>query len=195
MIAFLEGAFAHISPTTVLMDVHGVGYEVNISLNTFDKIQHLQKGRLLTYLKIAETEQSLFGFYEETEKQLFLQLISVSGVGAGTARMMLSGMQPAELATAIAMGNEKMLEKVKGIGGKTAKRIILELKDKVGKIQLPAGTTKGTTQNNLQLDALNALISLGIAKNTAAYAVRKATEQDAAQQDVQEIIKLALKNI
>ncbi|MCX8471849.1 MAG: Holliday junction branch migration protein RuvA [Bacteroidota bacterium] len=195
MIAFLEGTFIHQSPANIIVNVNGVGYDVNISLYTFGKIQNLSKGRLLIYLRISENEHSLFGFYDDAEKNLFLHLISVSGVGASTARVMLSGAAPAELANAIALGDEKTLERVKGIGAKTAKRIILELKDKVGKSDIVMEGFSSLPQNNLQNDALNALVSLGIAKNTAAEAVRKALKVMPEMQDVQELIKQALKNI
>ncbi len=195
MIAFVEGNFEQISPANVLVNVNGMGYDVQISLHTYDKIQKLQKGRLLTYLRITETEHSLFGFFEEAERVLFLQLISVSGVGASTARVMLSGMAPHELASTISNGDEKNLERVKGIGAKTAKRIILELKDKVAKTELNVGGFSNAPQNILQIDALHALISLGISKNAAAEAVKKAMAANSDVTDVQDIIKLALKNI
>jgi holliday junction DNA helicase RuvA len=196
MIAFLEGQFIHQSPANIIVNVGGVGYDVHISLHTFSKIQQLQQGRLLTYLRISENDHSIFGFFDDVEKNLFLHLISVSGVGASTARVMLSGAAPDELANAIAQGDEKMLERVKGIGAKTAKRIILELKDKVAKSDIISEGFNKLPKNNLQNDALNALVSLGIAKNTAAEAVKKAAKllpEDTT--DVQQLIKLALKNI
>jgi holliday junction DNA helicase RuvA len=195
MIAYLEGKFVHQSPANVIVDVNGVGYDVNISLTTFSKIQQLQKGRLLIYLRITENEHSLFGFYDDAEKTLFMHLISVSGVGASTARVMLSGMAPSELASAISHGDEKTLERVKGIGAKTAKRIILELRDKVTKSEITSEGFSSLPHNNLQNDALNALVSLGIARNTAAEAVRKAMKASPESEDVQALIKLALKNI
>ncbi len=195
MIAFVEGNFAHKTPTSVIIEANGIGYDINISLYTYDKIQSLSKGRLLTYLRITENEHSLFGFFEDSEKQLFLQLISVSGVGPSTARVMLSGAAPAELASAIALGNVKVLEKVKGIGAKTAQRIVLELKDKVGKLNMPISESTNTPQNNMQIDALNALVSLGIARSTAVEAVKKAQASSSDVADLQDLIKLALKNI
>ncbi len=195
MIAFLEGNFIHKSPANIIVDVNGVGYDVNISLNTFSKIQKLAKGRLLTYLKVAEDSQTLFGFFDDMEKTIFMQLISVSGVGAGTARMMLSGMQPSEIANAIAGGNVKALERVKGIGAKSAQRIILELKDKMSKLDVNVSSGAPMVHNNLKQDALNALISLGIAKGTAEIAVSKALHHHPEESKIEELIKLALKNI
>jgi holliday junction DNA helicase RuvA len=195
MIAFLEGLFTHKTAGVTIVNVNGVGYEVNTSLHTYDKIQNLQKGRLLTYLKISEDAHTLYGFYEEGEKQLFTQLISVNGVGTGTARMMLSGMQPGEIVNAIAQGDVKMLERVKGIGAKTAQRIVLELKDKISKLELSSSGVAVSPQASLNNDALNALMSLGIARNAANDAVAKTLKQNESISDLQELIKLALKNI
>ena len=133
MIAYLTGKFAYKSPTVVYVDVQGVGYEVNISLNTYSKIQDKSDGQLFTYLQIKEDAHTLYGFFDVSEKEMFTQLISVSGVGASTARMMLSSMKPDEIINAILMNNPRTLESVKGIGKKTAERLVLELRDKIGK--------------------------------------------------------------
>src|SRR5450755_94939 len=124
MIAFLRGDFVYKTPAVVHVDVNGVGYEVHISLNTYSRIQHLDKGILQTYHHVREDGQILFGFFEKVEKEMFIQLISVSGVGAATARMMLSSMRPEEIVRAILQGNIKQLETIKGIGKKSAERII-----------------------------------------------------------------------
>jgi len=133
MIAYIEGKFSYKSPAQVFVDVHGIGYEVNISLHTYSAIQDLTEGRLFTHLQVKEDSHTLFGFFEREEKEVFLQLTSVSGVGAATARMMLSSMKPDEVISAISQGNTRLIESVKGIGKKTAERLILELRDKVGK--------------------------------------------------------------
>lgn len=193
MIVFLDGLFVAKNPAVVWMEVQGVGYEVNISLHTYSKIQDLNKGRLLTYLQVKEDGFSLFGFQEEEERQLFMQLISVSGIGASTARMMLSSMKPDEIIGAIARDDEKSLERIKGIGAKSAKRLILELKDKVTKgrnIQQIAQNT----YNNKDQDALNALVSLGIARQTALQAIEKVNKQQSGL-GLEEMIKSALKQI
>ncbi len=195
MIAFLEGNFIHKSPANIIVVANGVGYDVNISLHTFSKIQSLDKGRIYTYLKISEDSHTLFGFFDEVEKSIFMQLISISGVGAGTARMMLSGMQPEEIMHAIGTGDVKSLEKVKGIGAKTAQRIVLELKDKVAKVDIIGGHQPTVPHNNLKQDALNALMSLGIAKATAEIAVSKAIHRNPEAAQVEILIKLALQNI
>jgi Holliday junction DNA helicase RuvA len=197
MIAFLQGNFVQLSPAKLIVDVGGVGYEVNISLNTYEAISKKEKGLLYTYLHITENSQVLFGFHEQTEKDLFLHLISVSGVGASTARMMLSGMQPEEIIRAIVNGEARLLEQIKGIGKKSAERLVLELRDKLSKIplsahQLPGGA--GFAKSNVQQDAIQALISLGIQKAIAEKAVDKTIQSEGAELSLEVLIKAALKN-
>jgi Holliday junction DNA helicase RuvA len=194
MIAFVRGDFARLTPAQVIVDVNGVGYELQISLNTYSAISNNEKGQLFTYLHITENAQTLYGFAELKEKELFLQLISVSGVGAATARMMLSGMKPDEIIRAIIQGNAKLLESIKGIGRKTGERLILELRDKVSK-QADDITNLTAGHNTNETDALNALISLGIARNTAEQAIKKVNASTAESLHVEELIKQALKNI
>jgi Holliday junction DNA helicase RuvA len=162
-------------------------------LNTYSEIQNLTQGQLLTHLQIKEDGHSLFGFFEEAERNMFLLLISVSGVGASTARMMLSSMKPEEISNAIANDDEKTLERIKGIGAKSAKRLILELKDKVTKSK-SGETLQPITHNNIENDALNALISLGIARN-AAFAALQKTVKNNKDLSLEDLIKLTLKNI
>lgn len=194
MIAYLSGVFSYKSPAVVYMDVRGIGYEVNISLNTYSQIQNLKEGKLFTYLHIKEDAHTLYGFHEPAEKEMFMLLISVSGVGAATARMMLSGLQPNEIAGAILSNDTSLLEKVKGIGKKTAQRIVLELKDKVGKMQMSA-EGPAVAGNSLQQDALYALVALGIAKPAAEKAVAKVMKEDADINHLEVLIKKALKAI
>jgi Holliday junction DNA helicase RuvA len=194
MIASLTGSFVLKTPSYIHVDVHGVGYEVQISLNTFSKIQDLKEGTLMTHLQIKEDGHTLFGFAELAEKELFVQLINVNGVGASTARMMLSSMQPAELRSAIASGNTGALEKIKGIGRKSAERLILELREKMVKAGVES-TSPGFVRNSLENDALNALMALGIQKNTAEAALKK-TRANAPEDNVLEsIIKKSLQFI
>ncbi|HSC54987.1 MAG TPA: Holliday junction branch migration protein RuvA [Phnomibacter sp.] len=196
MIAQLTGKFLHKSPTKLIVDVQGVGYEVQISLNTFAAIQHADAGTLITHLKVAEDAFTIFGFSEPAEKDIFLKLLSVSGVGAATARMMLSSMRPIEVAQAISTGQVRILEGVKGIGKKTAERIVLELKDKMGSVQMAHQPTDIIAANNTpDRDALDALVALGIARNMAEQAIKKALVQSAGSTSVEELIKLALKAI
>ena len=194
MIASLTGSFVLKTPSYINIDVHGVGYEVQISLNTYSKIQDLKEGTLLTHLQIKEDGHTLFGFAELAEKELFVRLINVNGVGASTARMMLSSMQPAELRSAIASGNTGALEKIKGIGRKSAERLILELREKMVKAGVES-TSPGFVRNSLENDALNALMALGIQKNTAEAALKK-TRANAPEDNVLEsIIKKSLQFI
>jgi holliday junction DNA helicase RuvA len=194
MIAFLRGDFVHKTPATVFIDVHGVGYEVLISLNTFSKIQNLEKGILQIYFHVREDAQMLFGFFDNDEKEMFILLLSVSGVGASTARMMLSSMKPEEIARAILQGNTKQLESIKGIGRKSAERIILELRDKVGK-NIHESNNSTLINNTLEQDALNALIALGIARTAAEQAIRKVIGINPGSDKVEDIIKKALKTL
>jgi len=172
MIGFLKGDFIHKTPSSVLIDVHGVGYEVQITLNTFSKIQNLDKGQLLTTLLIREDAHILYGFFETAEKEMFTQLINVSGIGASTARMMLSYLKPDEVAKAIIQGDTRTLENIKGIGKKTAERIIVELKDKLSK-NIAETNIAPMKHNTLHSDALNALLALGISRQAADQAIQK----------------------
>jgi Holliday junction DNA helicase RuvA len=179
MIAFLTGSFARKSPSYVHIDVHGVGYEVQVSLNTYSQIQDKESGTLHTHLIVREDAQILFGFADVAEKEMFLQLISISGVGPNTARVMLSYMKPDELSRAIVQGNAKALEAIKGIGRKTAERIVVELRDKLAKQPVAADTNiSGWKGNTLQSDALDALVALGISRQAADGAIQKVLQQD-----------------
>lgn len=194
MYAYLQGKFTLKTPAQVIIDVNGVGYEVNISLNTYTHIQPLNEGKLYTFLQVKEDGHVLFGFFDKDEKEMFVQLISVSGIGAATARMMLSHMRPDEISRAIVQGNVKLLESIKGIGKKTAERLALELRDKVGKTATAAeaGPNWG---NSLQQDALNALVALGISKPMAESSVQKIIKTEPGISNLEELIKKALKAI
>lgn len=194
MIAFVKGSFAVKTPARLVVDVNGVGYELHISLNTYAAISNQDGGQLFTYLHITENAHTLFGFADLAEKELFMQLISVSGVGASTARMMLSGMKPAEITRAIVQGNTKQLEAIKGIGKKSAERLIVELRDKLGKQSLDSPITGFNAPQN-ETDAINALISLGIGRVMAEQAVKKVLLASPDMQSLEEIIKLSLKNL
>ena len=194
MIAYLAGKFAYKNPTVVYVETNGVGYEVNISLNTYSHIQNLSEGKLFTYLQIKEDSHTLYGFFDIVEKEMFVMLISVSGIGAATGRMMLSNMLPAEITKAILQGNVKLLESVKGIGKKTAERLVLELKDKVGKQPFESQNNL-RAGNSFQQDALNALVALGISKSVAEYSVNKVLSEQPMETDLEQIIKKALKAI
>ena len=194
MIAYLKGNFNLVTPTYVYIDVQGVGYEVFISLNTYAAIQGKTQGQLYTWLQVREDAHILYGFAEPSEKEIFLQLLGVNGVGAATARMMLSSMKPEEVTRAIIQGNARQLEAVKGIGKKTAERIILELRDKLGKQALDTNNSM-PSGNTAEQDALNALLALGIARPAAEQALKKAINSHPASERVEDIIKSALKNL
>ena len=194
MIAFLKGNFTLLTPTFVHIDVQGVGYEVFISLNTYSEIQGKSQGLLYTHLQIREDAHLLYGCASMAEKDMFLQLLGVNGVGASTARMMLSSLKPEEISRAIIQGNAKQLEAVKGIGKKSAERIILELRDKFTKQSLDLNNSV-STGNTAETDALNALLALGIARLAAETALRKSMQLHPGSDKVEEIIKSALKNL
>lgn len=193
MIAFLRGEFVYKSPAVVHMDVGGVGYELQISLNTYSRIESMSSGVLLTHLHIREDAHILYGFFDRAEKELFIQLISVSGVGAATARMMLSSMKPEEITRAILQGNARQLESIKGIGKKSAERIVLELRDKLGKTKEERANISSSAGNSLEQDALNALITLGIARPAAENAIKKVIGEVSATDKVEDLIKKVLK--
>jgi Holliday junction DNA helicase RuvA len=191
MIAYLKGDFVKKTPSVVHIDVNGVGYEIQITLNTFTRIQNIDKGILHTILIIREDAHLLYGFFELAEKEMFQLLTSVSGVGASTARVMLSYLKPDELATAIVQANIRTLEGIKGIGKKTAERIVLELKDKLAKH--PLDTNIPTLKSNtLHQDALNALTALGINRSAAELAIKKVVASEPGL-PVEELIKKSLR--
>jgi Holliday junction DNA helicase RuvA len=192
MIAFLKGQYVRKTPSFVHIDGQGVGYEVQISLNTYSRIQDQDEGILQTHLIVREDAHLLFGFFDLAEKEIFLHLIGVSGIGANTARVMLSYMKPDELIRAIVQGNVKLLEGIKGIGKKTAERILVELRDKLAKQPVDSSVNISTWKGNtLQSDALNALIALGINRQAADGAIQKVLEKDPGA-SVELLIKKAL---
>ena len=201
MIGYLKGAFVEISPSSVLIDVQGVGYMVHISLNTYSSIAPLLEGILYTHLIIREDAHILYGFFNKLERSIFIELTSVSGIGPNTARLILSSMKPEEIVQVIASGDSKSLERVKGIGKKTAERAIVELKDKIGKsfdmdisINKPVVGSNVNFTPSIQQEAMEALISLGIGKANAEQAVKKVLSNNA-DLKLEELIKQSLKAI
>ena len=193
MIGYLKGDFVFKSPAVVMIDVNGVGYEVQISLNTYIKIQQSDKGMLYTHLLVREDAHILFGFFDLAEKEMFQQLINVSGIGATTARIMLSYMKPDELARAIVQGDTRTLEGIKGIGKKTAERMVVELRDKLAKQPLDSNISP-MKNNSLHQDALNALTALGINRQAAGQAIEKTLAANPIL-PVEELIKKALRTL
>lgn len=195
MIAQLTGKIAFLDPTRVILNVNGVGYDLQVSLYTYAEIQGKQEVTLHTYLKVAEDSLTFFGFSALQEKEMFIKLIGISGVGAATARMMLSSLRPAEIASAILAGNAGQLERVKGIGKKTAERLVLELKDKMGKMGDTPGFASLSEHNTIWTDALDALVTLGIPKSATEMAIKRLQKDDRQYDSVEEIIKQVLKSL
>jgi holliday junction DNA helicase RuvA len=198
MYAYIKGLFTYKAATVVHVEAHGVGYELQISLNTFSAIQAATEGVLYTWLHVKEDGHTLYGFAEEKEKETFLQLISVSGIGANTARVILSSMRYDEVQRAIASANIKVLESIKGIGKKTAERMVLELKDKLAK-QLqhaPVGSANAPAANDgfmAHQDVVFALMALGIQRNPAEQALAKVLKTQPEVIGTEALIKAALK--
>jgi len=190
MFAYLEGSLAYKSPSLLYMDVHGVGYEINITLQTYAKMQHLDKCRLFTHLQVREDAWVLYGFADEEERATFRQLLGISGVGAATARIILSSLTTDELERAVSGEDSRTLEKVKGIGAKTAQRIILELKGKLTR-QKNTSSSSAVIHNTTVEDALIALVNLGISRSVAENAIKKINNTSSLT--IEELIKQALR--
>lgn len=196
MIAYLNGDITHKTPAFIYVDCHGVGYHVNISLNTYSKLESLQKIKIFTYLNVKEDEQSLYGFFDDEERALFILLISVSGIGVNTARVILSYMTPEEVRTAIIQENAFALGKVKGIGPKTAKRIILDLKDKVIKESNSDQVILVSSESNtIRNEALYALMALGFPKAVIEKQIKLVLEKNPNIELVEDLIKQVLKQM
>jgi len=194
MIAFLSGRLVSKEPTHVVLDVNGVGYLVHISLQTFSDIKDQEALRLSTYLHVREDAHILYGFATEAERQMFLHLISVNGVGPGTALVVLSYLAPADLRQAITTENTAALQAVKGIGGKTAQRLILELKDKLRKEGWEETATAQPAHNKVKHEALTALATLGIARPAAEKSIDSVLKRMGSTVSLEELVKQALKN-
>lgn len=189
MIAHLNGRLVEKTPTHLVVECAGVGYFVKISLNTYSKIGADENIKILTQLQVREDAHVLYGFHSESERTMFNHLISVSGIGANTAILMLSSLISEEIATAILTENVGLIQSIKGIGAKTAQRVILDLKDKVAKSDF--GTQNIFAPNNTnQNDALTALLALGFDKKKAEKAIEKVSKEN---QTVEQMIKEALK--
>ncbi|MDC6384125.1 Holliday junction branch migration protein RuvA [Flagellimonas taeanensis] len=193
MIDHLRGRLVEKNPTYVVVECHGVGYFLNISLHTFSLLKDEENIHIYTHLLIKEDSHTLFGFMERSEREIFRLLISVSGVGSSTARTMLSSLSPTDVRDAIASGDVASIQAVKGIGAKTAQRVILDLKDKILKV-LDMGEVSTESNNTNKEEALSALEVLGFARRQSEKVVEKVLSQDASL-SVENIIKRALKNL
>lgn len=201
MIEYIRGGLAELSPATAVIDCNGLGYAVNISLNTYAAIQGKKECKLYIYEAIREDAYILYGFADKQERELFLLLISVSGIGGNTARMILSALSPAELVNVISTENANMLKSVKGIGLKTAQRVIVDLKDKIKTGAAVAGSTMGSlggmlTAANAQVqeEAIAALTMLGFAQAPSQKVVLAILKEEP-DAPVEQVIKLALKRL
>ncbi len=195
MYAYLQGKLVFKDPTYVIIDIGGVGYEVKISLNTFGQIKDEEAIKLYTHFHVKEDAQTLFGFADEEEKKLFLHLVSISGVGPSTGLMVLSSLTPTEVENAIISEDVRTIQGVKGIGAKTAQRIILELKDKLGKETSSGDLTNiiKTPQSAIRNEALAALVTLGINKAAAQKSIDRIFKEKGSDLSLEEVIRLALK--
>lgn len=195
MIAYIDGKLTHKDPTYVIIEAGGIGYEIRISLNTYSKLAEGERCRLFTYQHIKEDAHTLYGFSDMAEKNIFLSLISISGVGPGTALMVISSLTVAEIQQAIIREDVQTIQRVKGIGAKTAQRIILELKDKFRK-ETPADAVNLSfaNHNTSRNEALTALVTLGFAKNVAEKTLDSIIKREGNQLPVEDLIKLALKS-
>ncbi len=197
MITHIEGKLIEKNPTYVVIDCGGVGYFINISLHTYSKIDDTEKCKLYTHFAVREDAHTLYGFAEQLERHLFRHLISVSGVGAGTARMVLSSLSPDEVHQAILTKDVALLQSIKGIGAKTAQRIIVDLKDRLEKEGISADAVSAVpeTSNKIKNDALSALVMLGFAKSAAEKAINQVLKTEGVELSVEHLIKASLKNL
>jgi len=193
MITHLKGKLVEKNPTYLVIECAGIGYFVNISLHTFSKIGDSENIQLFTHLQVKEDSHTLFGFFEKSEREIFRLLLSVSGIGTSTARTMLSSLSPAQVRDAIALGDVPTIQGIKGIGAKTAQRVILDLKDKVLKVY-DIDELSVPSNNTNKDEALSALEVLGFVRKQAEKVVDKIVGQDPGL-SVENIIKFALKNL
>jgi len=194
MYAYIDGKLAFKSPSYVVIDAGGVGYQVNISLNTYSKLGDTERCKLFTWLHVKEDAHTLYGFADEGERRLFLHLISVSGIGPNTGRMILSSITPEEIQAAIVKGDVSQIQRIKGIGPKSAQRLILELQDKLKKdgpdtlISVPVNRT-------VKDEAMSALVMLGFAKNAVEKVLDNELNKNSGNLTVEQLIKFALKSL
>ena len=194
MITYIKGKLAVKNPADVVMETAGgVAYLIHISLATFSSIKDFDEATLLTHYVVKEDAHSLYGFYDEVERSLFRLLIGVNGIGPNTALLFLSSLNVNEITNAIATDNVRLLQSVKGVGAKTAQRVIIELKDKLVKVATQNSDKMSLSYNNSKIEALSALVSLGFSKNPAENVLDKIISSEGINLSVEELIKKALK--
>ena len=198
MIEYIKGELTEITPAMAVIECNGLGYGINVSLNTYSAIQGKKEVKLYIYESFREDAYILYGFATKQERELFLLLISVSGIGGNTARMILSALTPSELCNVISSGNDKLLKTVKGIGLKTAQRIIVDLKDKISTTDIGTSTTSApisiTANNEIYEEAIAALTMLGFAQAPSQKVVAAILKEEP-EAAVEKVIKLALKRL
>lgn len=194
MYAYIDGKLVFKSPAYVVIDAGGVGYHINISLNTYSRLDNLERCKLFTWLHVKEDAHTLYGFAEEGERRLFLHLISVSGIGPNTGRMILSSITPQEIQAAIVGGNVSQIQRIKGIGPKSAQRMILELQDKLKK-DGPDTLTMVPVSVTVKDEALSALVMLGFARSAAEKVLDQEINKTGGSLTVEQLIKSALKSL
>ena len=198
MIEYIKGELTEFTPAMAVIECNGLGYGINVSLNTYSAIQGKKEVKLYIYESIREDAYILYGFATKQERELFLLLISVSGIGGNTARMILSALTPSELCNVISSGNDKLLKTVKGIGLKTAQRIIVDLKDKISTTDIGTSTTSApisiTANNEIYEEAIAALTMLGFAQAPSQKIVAAILKEEP-EAAVEKVIKLALKRL
>ncbi len=195
MITYVKGNITHKSPTFIVVEAGGLGYQIHISLHTYALVEKLETVKILTHLHIKEDSHTLYGFAEAAERNTFVHLISVSGIGPSTAQLMLSAMNPEEMRAAIISEDVNALKRIKGVGPKTAKRIILDLKDKMVRDSGEGFTGIALQDNTIREEALSALVALQFNRIQAQKALNKALKENAGIASVEELVKLALKEL
>ncbi|MBC7485852.1 MAG: Holliday junction branch migration protein RuvA [Cytophagaceae bacterium] len=197
MIAYIKGKLTVKDPTYVVVEANSIGYHAKISLYTYSAIKEVEDALIYTWVHIKEDAHTLYGFSSEKERNVFLDLTSISGIGPGTALVMLSSLNPNEVRKAIAQEDVRTIQAVKGIGPKTAQRVILELKDKMRKIELLPGEDKSfsvSSSNNTRQEAFNALVTLGFARSAAEKNIDTVLKQKGEDISLEDLIKWALKS-
>ncbi|TDQ10071.1 Holliday junction branch migration protein RuvA [Pedobacter metabolipauper] len=194
MYDYIDGKLAFKCPAYIVVETGGIGYHINISLNTYSSLADAERCKVYVWLSIKEDAHTLYGFADEGERRLFLHLISVSGIGPNTGRMMLSSITPNEIQSAIVNADLPLIQRIKGIGVKSAQRLVLELQDKLKK-EGSGSLISAPLNNTVKEEALSALMMLGFAKPASEKALENAVKTGGADQSVEQMIKLALKNL
>jgi len=195
MISYIKGLITFKNPTFIVVETGGVGYRINISLNTYSQIEKAEQVKILTHFHVKEDSQTLYGFAEDAERKMFRHLISVSGIGPSTAQTVLSSMNPEDVRSAIIGENVAAFKNVKGIGPKTAKRVILDLKDKLVKDGGDIPTVVTASGNTLREEALSALLALQVNKVQAQKVLNKILKDNPTLSKVEELIRFALRQL